>query len=510
MPRKTAKSEPPQVMTWGKATPIIVVSLVFDALRFMFTMFWFFGPALAALYCTSAVNDFLGTSVAGTVGNGVATVCTACAAVLGFSSFAFTATFGTIMAMAVGFAGWLVIGLIILMTNSRIFKENVLWFGASLLISEVPFLNSIPAFTIIVWKMYGAQIKKEEAGMKKWKKENVDAQAQEKQQCINAMQMSLAQQERDQQNIQLMRYQATEQEYGSEETSETGTPQAHIQLQSASPQFLERARVENYETFAKEKRQMYGSLDRNTIEVAKSEMGFEISTIEHLEHDIELYKTEIEHVRSDIDEKKIGIISKVLNYKQIQTLGARLCGLTESLTATENAKKQREELVRNYKMLIVEEEALGSLIEEAGRENKLFDQTKQFEFLEEEKRRDLTKLSKIHGAFFVHDIVVADWKPSANNKSINTQNLNWGDQFDILDGLAPTISASTVRQGTKETTFSRSSWGVFLSGGRVLGGGQGDVGTVATGLHSRSVATHMATTQAIEKAILRTSGGEGY
>src|SRR3989344_216103 len=62
--------------------------------------------------------------------------------------------------------------------------ENALWFGASLLVSEVPFVGSIPALTIVMWRMHHVQIKIEKEALKKWKKENADAQLQERRQQI--------------------------------------------------------------------------------------------------------------------------------------------------------------------------------------------------------------------------------------------------------------------------------------------------------------------------------------
>jgi len=89
-----------------------------------------------------------------------------------------------IMAIVTGLAGWLVILILLLIFNGRIFKENALWFGASLLVSEVPFVGSIPALTIVMWRMHHVQIKIEKEALKKWKKENADAQLQERRQQI--------------------------------------------------------------------------------------------------------------------------------------------------------------------------------------------------------------------------------------------------------------------------------------------------------------------------------------
>ena len=171
MPRKTNNKPPPEVMTWGKATPALVISVIFDALRLMFVGFIFFGPAMAGLYCDYKAGEWIGSAFGLTK-----TACATGAVALGFFGAPALIAFGTVMAMAVGFAGWLAVGGWLLATNSRIFKENTLWFVGSLLFSEVPFVGAIPAITASVWKMHSNQIKIEKAAFAKWKKENTEAQ----------------------------------------------------------------------------------------------------------------------------------------------------------------------------------------------------------------------------------------------------------------------------------------------------------------------------------------------
>lgn len=186
-------------MTWAKATPVLVVAGIFDLLRMFFEMFWFFGPALAAVACTAGVNSYVGTTVAETAGKAVAVVCGAVAGVAGyFGSPAITA-FGVVMAMAVGLFGWLVIGGWMMMTNARIFKENegnALWFVGSLIVSEIPIVGTIPGITGATFKMYRTQIKKDKENLKKYNESQAAAQAQERDQKIaQLMQARAAQQE---------------------------------------------------------------------------------------------------------------------------------------------------------------------------------------------------------------------------------------------------------------------------------------------------------------------------
>jgi len=174
-------------MTWGKASPALVLAAIFDALRFMFTWFVFFGPALAGIICTIQASDSIGTTAGGLL-------CGAGATAVGVLGSEMIAPFGIMMAMVTGFAGWLVVLIWLLVMNTRIFKENSLWFASSLLVSEVPFVNSLPAITIAVWRMYSHQINIEKAILKKYEQEQAAAQLQERrQQEIQMMQFQMNQ-----------------------------------------------------------------------------------------------------------------------------------------------------------------------------------------------------------------------------------------------------------------------------------------------------------------------------
>lgn len=185
MPQKRNSQEPPPAMTWAKASPVLVLCVIFDALRFMFNQFWFFGPVLIGIGTSAAVGGVTGKA-AGVIAGG--------ASVLGAPELQI---FGIVMAMAVGLLGWLTIGLLLIITNVRIFKENAgnaLWFIAGLGISEIPFIGALPALTGTIVKMYRTQIKKEKTILRKYEKERADARLQErKQQAAQLMQVRAAQ-----------------------------------------------------------------------------------------------------------------------------------------------------------------------------------------------------------------------------------------------------------------------------------------------------------------------------
>lgn len=183
MPPIRANAEhPPQTMTWMRAAPVLILCVLFDALRAFFNLFWFFGPALAALYCTVEVSDAVGS-----LGGVVAGVCTAGAVTAGWLAFGAIEIFGVIMAMAVGLIGWLTIFFIQFINNAGIFKENfamIIRIVLGLLLSEIPIINALPSLTVLNATMFHIQIKKGKEELKKWKEENAERQHREQQRQI--------------------------------------------------------------------------------------------------------------------------------------------------------------------------------------------------------------------------------------------------------------------------------------------------------------------------------------
>lgn len=202
MPTRRNNNKPPKTMTWAKASPILAVCALFDALRIFFEQFWFFGPALAVGICTVIVNGVVETVTFGLLGAGTAAAaCTAGGGVLGYFGAGPIEAFGVIMAMAVGLMGWLAVGLLLIFFNARIFEENAghaLWFAGSLLVSEVPIVGTIPALTVIVWRMYRVQIKKEAEALQKYEREQAAAlaaeRAEQQRQAVALMQARALQQ----------------------------------------------------------------------------------------------------------------------------------------------------------------------------------------------------------------------------------------------------------------------------------------------------------------------------
>jgi hypothetical protein len=262
---------------------------------------------------------------------------------------------------------------------------------------------------------------------------------------------------------------------------------------------------EKFGEFAKRERERILKIGGDVLKEAGHEKEFAIKEQEWISQSIEEYNAKVENLKTEIDSKKSNIIKRILEFKEIRELEKKLSSEEKVLKNYQERLSNKKEFVEAYDFLMEDESELRVLMDEAYKENAQWDENKRQELIKEEEKRDVTKLASKHGVFFVHDIVDADWKPSANNRAINTQKLDFNDQLDILQGFDPTIAVSTLHKDSKQETFGRGSWGVFLSGGRVLGGEPRDVGSVAFGLRDRRISKEHRTTQAIDDAISRES-----
>lgn len=165
----------PKAMTWGKAVPALFIAAVFDLMRASFEWLGLLLPALGGVIVGAVANYFLG-SFAGYVAGG------ATALVGGVLGGPELEVFGLIMAEVIGLAGFLAVLGFIFFTNSRIFKANtmsLLWILTSFVVSEVPFLDSVPVLSVFVWRMYRTQISKEREARAAWQAQNEALDAQE-------------------------------------------------------------------------------------------------------------------------------------------------------------------------------------------------------------------------------------------------------------------------------------------------------------------------------------------
>lgn len=108
--------------------------------------------------------------------------------------------------------------------------------------------------------------------------------------------------------------------------------------------------------------------------------------------------------------------------------------------------------------------------------------------LEIPEHLDVSNLMKEKNAFFVHMIQVTDQLDvSENNKSgIDTRKLSISDKLDLVYGVSPTLSASTIRPHTNDGTFY-GGFGVLFSHGEVEHASVGDDGSKAASLTERHI-----------------------
>lgn len=169
-------------MTLAKALPVLALAGILDLFRMFFEMFWFFGPAIASVYCSIKVENWIGSAWGLTKA-----ICAAGAAAAGTAVSEVTIPLGVIMADAVGIIAFLLLGFLIVMTNSRLLKlvsSAPLQFAAAFALSEIPIIGTLPAFLFVLWRLYTAQIKIEGAALKQWEKDHAEEQRQERERQI--------------------------------------------------------------------------------------------------------------------------------------------------------------------------------------------------------------------------------------------------------------------------------------------------------------------------------------
>jgi hypothetical protein len=180
-------------MTWKKALPIFSVAVVLDLLRGFFQLFWFFAPALAGIVCTFVAGKFVGSLWGLT-----AVVCASAATAGGVLAVEVIAPIGFIMADAIGFIEFLVLGFWIVWKNNRLFKTAAtapLYFVGAFAVDEIPIVGTLPLFTVVLWRLYKVQIQVEGEALANWKKAYVEEQKQARQkQIAQYMQLRAAQQ----------------------------------------------------------------------------------------------------------------------------------------------------------------------------------------------------------------------------------------------------------------------------------------------------------------------------
>lgn len=225
---------------------------------------------------------------------------------------------------------------------------------------------------------------------------------------------------------------------------------------------------------------------------------------------IEKLEGEIAELDIRIDEQKSSLINRIVNYKQIRSLEYQRSGKTEDVQGYKKFLEEDEALKKSYETIVAEEGERERVIREENQARETAEAEKVAVERSDREARDVRNLMNEHGCFFVHNIVddvrIIQGNPEEGRKSYNTaldkKELDWSDRIDIVCGLEPTLSVSTISKPEHATyRQDKSTFTLLLKGGRVLAGSPGDLWTTAEGLKSRAYNEESATTKNIKQAI---------
>lgn len=214
-----ASNTPPKVMTWAAAAPILMWALIFDGVRALFEYIGIFAPIAAGLVTNAVASSYLPSWLPFHD-----TLASASAWLIGGATAIFASPelegFGMLMALILGFAGWMLIGIMILLTNARIFKESamtliVMILGAAL--TEVPLLDGLPLITGTLWAMYSRQISTEKKQFRRWQRQQAKRQEQQKKFMRAQAVQALAQANLEQQAVEAQEESAEQEELPAQE-----------------------------------------------------------------------------------------------------------------------------------------------------------------------------------------------------------------------------------------------------------------------------------------------------
>jgi hypothetical protein len=211
----------------------------------------------------------------------------------------------------------------------------------------------------------------------------------------------------------------------------------------------------------------------------------------------------IQELTQEMDQKRSSIMSRILNWSRIRSLREELGTQFATARVLDESIQDKERITRYFNELLSTEKSYGAYLNQLEQETK---DRELREFMEDEEKRKVESLVEKHNVYMVHKLVAGDWKPSKNNEAVNTRNLSAGDQLDIVTGLAPSLSVSTLHPNTEEGLFADTlskggGFGILLSEGRVQSGSPSDAGSVAVGRGEREQVGAKRTIEDIDKAI---------
>lgn len=196
MARNKHSATPPPTMSWGKATPMIALAVLFDLVRIFFLGIVFFGPAMLAAACTYETTSAVSTVSFGTLGAKTAALACSGGVVAGVAAANFFTAggvtlalgfFGQMMGMAIAIIAWFTLGILILLTNRRLIADNTKALIPTLIgfgITQIPFMDFLPALTGTMLRLYHVQIVTEREAYATWEKETAAARAREQEAAL--------------------------------------------------------------------------------------------------------------------------------------------------------------------------------------------------------------------------------------------------------------------------------------------------------------------------------------
>ncbi|NTV44852.1 MAG: hypothetical protein HGA67_04175 [Candidatus Yonathbacteria bacterium] len=243
-------------------------------------------------------------------------------------------------------------------------------------------------------------------------------------------------------------------------------------------------------------------------EDVESKREHELEMKKSYECNLERVRGEMEMLRGEMESKKQSILSRIFEWKRIRELKREL---TRSAGVAESYGEEiqgREKMLEQFDVLLDLESKYEGYLDTLEREKI----QEAREALEEERQRGLDSLIKKHNVYFVHRFVTGEYKPSQNNRSIDTRGLTVEDQLDIALSIKAPLSTSTLHPGTEEGLFSDvlgkgEGFGVLLSGGRAQGGGASDIGSVALNREERLISKETKTLKSVEDGIVKSFFG---
>ena len=476
MPQRKNNSEPPPAMTWGRALPVVIAAGLFDLIGIFFEFFWFFGPALAAAYCSATVSDVA------IVGGLLATGCAATATVGGAAVSAFTTPFGVIMAMAVAFIGFLAVGLWVVKTNARIFKANAagtMWFVGGFGVSLTPLIGVIPAFSLTLWKLYRTQIRVEKAAYAKWKKEQAATQLQERRRQ-EAAQAQLIQYRAD--KVAQAEQEMVIEEEREQEEEQKENENEEVKREEEIPEIVAPLPTQQRPVTIPETR--VWSPDSGVPPPMTPEYGWRTTPPPLPTQPPPL-------------PKMIPPPLPVWRGPPPPPLPTWTGPLPPPLPASAHMTSPQLPMgVPNYTETI-QPPPLPSQSVEYTNTSRMKERTTM-----NSDKRSVEQISLRNNAFIVHTIAESGDAQHHNENSNVSGKATYGDDMDIMLALEPSVSASSVTPGKKAQLWTGD--GFILGGGQISEAGGSDQGTIAHGIKKRGNKT--SSLEEIDEVVGRNKG----